>query len=146
MDRVSTVYSPERKYNMLPNIYADELVSLLEGEKRYALSLILLIDGEYNIKDKSIKQTIVKNFKNYDYDNFDKIYKNDNNLNDFVNFSKNFFKEIQIDSHKLVENWMIYTNKEIANYLINMNISNTILRKHDYSNVLLNKNLFLCLS
>jgi len=142
MNRVSTVYSPERKYNMLPNIYADEFISLLEGEKRYALSLILLFDNENNIKDKTIKQTIVKNYKNYDYDNFDKIYKNNNNLNDFVNFSKHFFKDIKIDSHKLVENWMIYTNKEIANYLINMNLSNIILRKHDYSNIIFeNKNI-----
>ena len=158
LNRVSTVYAPHRKYNMLPNCYAEEIISLLEGQKRFALSLILKFNNN-GLESYEIKETIVMNIKNYDYDNFDKIYKYNKNLNDFVTFSNQFFKNgllrlaspesnpgdvrlrlphmVEIlelaspDSHKLVENWMVYTNKIIAQYLIDNNSSNLILRKHD---------------
>ena len=129
LDRVSTVYLPNKKYNLLPNIYADEIISLLENKKRFALSLILKISNNVVISYE-IKETVVKNIKNYDYDTFDKILKKNEKLYDFINLTKKFFNEDTIDSHKLVEYWMIYTNKFIANYLINNGFSNIILRSH----------------
>lgn len=141
LNRVSTVYTPTRKYNMLPNIYSDELISLLENKKRYALSLIIIFDNNFNIISENIKETIVKNIKNFNYDEFDKVFKDVKNLEEFVLFSNKFFKENKDDSHKLVENWMIYTNKYVANYLIKKNLSNIILRKHDYFDFYLDNNL-----
>jgi len=130
LDRVSTVYTPLRKYNMLPNNYADIMISLLENENRYALSLILRVHNN-NIINYELKETIVKNIKNYDYDTFDKIYDKNSILKDFFDFSNSFFNDpIIYDSHKLVEYWMIYTNKFIAKYLIDLNLSNIILRTH----------------
>jgi exoribonuclease R len=141
LDRVSTVYSPIRKYNMLPNIYADDLLSLLENKNRFALSLILKISNN-KLLDYEIKESIVKNIKNYDYDNFDKIYERNIILKDFFDFSKSFFSEDDhYDSHKLVENWMIYTNKLIAKYLIDLNLSNLILRSHNSSTNILDNNV-----
>lgn len=130
MERVSTVYNPIRKYNMLPNMYADEMISLLEGKNRYALSCIFKIDAKTKEVIYDVKKTIVKNIKNYDYDQFDKIFKYNDNLQKFFDFSKVFFEDSFDNSHKLVENWMIYTNKMIAKYLISFNISNLILRTH----------------
>ena len=51
LDRVSTVYLPtsNRKYNMLPSIYADDMVSLLENKKRFALSLIIKLNDKFEI-------------------------------------------------------------------------------------------------
>ena len=129
LERVSTVYLPNKKYNLLPNIYADEIISLLENKKRFALSLILKINNNIVISYE-IKETVVKNIKNYDYDTFDKYLKKDNKLSDFINLTKIFFNVDIIDSHKLVEFWMIYTNKFIAKYLINNDFSNIILRSH----------------
>jgi len=129
LERVSTVYLPNKKYNLLPNIYADEIISLLENKKRFALSLILKINNNVVISYE-IKETVVKNIKNYDYDTFDKILKKNEKLYDFINLTKKFFNVDIIDSHKLVEFWMIYTNKFIANYLINNGFSNIILRSH----------------
>ena len=130
LDRVSTVYTPLRKYNMLPNNYADIMISLLENSNRYALSLILRVHNN-NIINYELKETIVKNIKNYDYDTFDKIYDKNSILKEFFDFSNSFFNEESIyDSHKLVEYWMIYTNKFIAKYLIDLNLSNIILRTH----------------
>jgi exoribonuclease R len=137
LDRVSTVYTPIRKYNMLPNNYADELLSLLENSNRFALSLILRVHNN-NIIHYELKETIVKNIKNYDYDTFDKIYDKNSILKDFFDFSKSFFNEGTIyDSHKLVEYWMIYTNKFIAKYLIDLNLSNIILRSHNSHSTIL---------
>jgi exoribonuclease R len=116
---------------MLHNNYADDILSLLENSNRFALSLILKVSNN-NIIHYEIKETIVKNINNYDYDNFDKIYSKDSTLKEFFDFSKSFFNEEAIyDSHKLVENWMIYANKFVAKYLINLNLSNLILRTHN---------------
>ena len=137
LDRVSTVYTPIRKYNMLPNNYADNMISLLENSNRYALSLILRVHNN-NVIHYELKETIVKNIKNYDYDTFDKIYDKNSILKEFFYFSKSFFNEDSIyDSHKLVEYWMIYTNKFIAKYLIDLNLSNIILRAHNSQSTIL---------
>ena len=116
----------------MPNIYADEIISLLENKKRFALSLILKIINSEVISYK-IKETVVKNIKNYDYDTFDKIFKKNKKLLNFVNLTKKFFINDTIDSHKIVEYWMVYTNKFIAKYLIDNNYSNIILRSHQKS-------------
>jgi exoribonuclease R len=129
LERVSTVYLPNKKYNLLPNIYADDIISLLENKKRFALSLILRINNNL-VSSYELKETVVKNIKNYDYDEFDKILKKNEKFYEFINLSKIFFNIEEINSHKLVEFWMIYTNKFIAKYLINNNFSNIILRSH----------------
>jgi exoribonuclease R len=133
LNRVSTVYLPHRKYNMLPNSYADNYISLLEGEKRFALSLIITFDDNLNIINETIKETIVKNIKNYNYEEFNKVYKKQDNLINFVKKSSEIFKCNLEDSHKLVENWMICANKKVANILINRKLENTIIRKHNAS-------------
>ena len=130
-DRVSTVYLPDKKYNMLPNIYADNYISLIKDKNRFSISIIFKINESFEKESVEIKESIVKNIKNYSYEEFDQKYINDG-LYDFMELSKNFFNT-DLDSHKLVENWMIYTNKFIANYLINNNFENIILRKHDFN-------------
>ena len=146
LNRVSTVYLTDKKYNLLPNIYADNLVSLLENKVRFALSIIFILDKDLNIRSEMVQKTVVKNIKNYNYDEFDNLY-NKNSLNtnqkmiDFINITEDFFRgnnsnnnnnnnRKEFNSHHLVEEWMIYANKRIANYLINQNCSNIILRKH----------------
>jgi exoribonuclease R len=131
LKRVCTVYLPNVKYNMLPNVYADNLLSLLENKKRYSLSIIIKFDKNLKIVNDEIKECVIMNIKNYNYEEFDKEYKKNENTKDFFEFSKKFFNECD-DSHKLVENWMIYANKYIANYLMNKShLTNIILRKHD---------------
>jgi len=147
LERVSTVYLTDRKYNLLPNIYADNLISLLENKVRFALSIIFVLDQDLNIISETVKKTVVKNVKNYNYEEFDRLLlslsssSSSKNMINFMNISKIFFGKgrddfINFDSHNLVEEWMIYTNKRIANYLINKNCSNIILRKHDGNNKL----------
>ena len=131
LDRVSTVYAPHKKYNMLPSIYSDNYSSLLENKRRYALSLILYFDKNMDLQNFELKETIVKNIKNFDYDEFDQKYVKNQNLVEFMKFSERFFN-MQLNSHILVEKWMIYTNKKIASILINHEprLENIILRSH----------------
>jgi exoribonuclease R len=151
LERVSTVYLTDRKYNLLPNIYADNLISLLENKVRFALSIIFVLDKDLNIISETVKKTVVKNIKNYNYEEFNELLSlsstlsSSKNMINFMNISKNFFGKggddfINFNSHNLVEEWMIYTNKRIANYLINKNCSNIILRKHDSNNINININ------
>jgi exoribonuclease R len=144
MNRVATIYLPDRKYNMLPNNYADNYISLLENEKRHVITLILTFDKNLKLINKEIRESVVKNIKNYSYEQFDNVFKYDTNLNEFMSFSKDFFKEenVSFDSHKLVENWMIFANKKIAQYLIDKNIQNLIIRKHNYNEN--NENEIIC--
>jgi exoribonuclease R len=142
LERVSTVYTPYKKYNMLPSIYSDNLVSLLENKRRYALSLILKFDENINLINYELKETVVKNIKNYNYDEFDNTMNTKNientNMIEFIKFTEIFFNipKNTINSHILVEKWMIFTNKKIANILINLNpcLKNIILRTHIQSN------------
>ena len=171
LNRVSTVYLTDKKYNLLPNIYADNLVSLLENKVRFALSIIFVLDKELNIISETVQKTVVKNIKNYNYDEFDNLYNKNSVENnnedykkmlDFINISEIFFRgslmqasystrnhaqapdlwrnnnnhdnRKEFNSHHLVEEWMIYSNKRVANYLINKNCSNIILRKHESKN------------
>jgi exoribonuclease R len=139
LNRVSTIYLPDKKYNLIPNIYAEDYCSLLENKNRYALSLILKIKDN-KLLESNILKTVVKSIKNYNYDEFDKIIFN-TYLNKFKEISKNFFKEEIENSHKLVENWMIYSNKLVAKYLIEKNYKNIIIRKHDKNDFNIDDNL-----
>jgi exoribonuclease R len=148
LDRISTVYLPNKKYNMLPNMYADNIISLLENKNRFSISVILIINKQTNeINNISIEHTIIKNIKNYDYDSFDILYKNlfkkkrltdiEKNIVNCMKYSAQFFNinSLEIfDSHLLVESWMIKANKIIAKYLIDLKLTNLIVRTNKKTN------------
>ena len=122
---------------MLPEIYSDNILSLLENQKRIALSVIYTFDAEFNLEYYKIKECNVLNLKNYTYEEFDLLLrKKEKKLNnveknnvDFFNFTKKIFNmDDTMDSHLFVEKWMIYTNHNIAKYLIKHNVKNVIIR------------------
>ena len=137
MSRVSTVYLENKKYPMLPAIYSDNILSLLENNRRVALSVIYIFDADFKLENYRIKECNVLNLKNYTYEEFDlllgKKQKMLNNFQknnvDFFNFTKILFNmSDSMDSHLFVEKWMIYTNNNVAKYLIKHNVKNVIIR------------------
>uniref|UniRef100_A0A6C0C5P3 RNB domain-containing protein n=1 Tax=viral metagenome TaxID=1070528 RepID=A0A6C0C5P3_9ZZZZ len=67
--RVSTIYLPDRKRPMLPNILSDSLCSLQEGCSRFAFTLDLIVDKyDWSIKNHSFKNTCICVRKNLRYD------------------------------------------------------------------------------
>ena len=113
LSRVSTVYTPFRKYDMYPPVYSNNFMSLLEGKKRYALSIIVKF-GESPECECILMETIVKNVKNYTYNEYQKKIERGCK---FTAFSNSFFKK-RLDAHTLVESWMIFANTWIAQHLI----------------------------
>lgn len=137
MEIGTTIYMPHKIYNMLPALYSENYVSLIEGEKRHALSLILHLDDAYNLVNYTIKPSIVKNINKGNYEEFQRNYSKTELLNDFVEVSSHFFDNslCKDDSHKLVELWMIYANKTIAKHLLEKShLTNVILRSHKGNN------------
>jgi len=139
LKRVTTIYL-SNNINLIPNIYSEDLCSFIEKNNRFSLSIILHIKDNKIIYYK-IEEKVVYVEKNYSYEEFDKIYRNNKNLIHFVNTTKSFFQLEEINSHIFVEKWMIYANKIIAEDLISSSnssgLSNIILRVHHNKNVLL---------
>lgn len=130
IDKVSTIYLNEN-LNMIPKIYSENLCSLIENTRKYCVSLIIKISNENEIINYEFKESVVFIKKNYDYDNFDKKYKKNNNLKELIEFTKKVFNLEDIDSHLLVEKWMIYFNKNIIEYFkSNFLLDNLIIRSH----------------
>jgi exoribonuclease R len=67
--RVSTIYLPDRKRPMLPNMLSDNLCSLQENSTRFAFAMDIVVNihtGE--IEDVSFVNCAIRVFKNYRYE------------------------------------------------------------------------------
>ncbi len=136
LSRVSTIYLPHRKINMLPSVLATSFYSLLPDKVRPSVSFVLVFDRLYNLIEKRIEESsLVSNKKAYDYDEFQEKIMNNLELNNskqiFCKLSNHFFNK-NLDSHTLVEEWMLYINTWVAETLIdpqlNYSNNNAVLR------------------
>jgi exosome complex exonuclease DIS3/RRP44 len=134
--RISTIYLPNKKYNMLPDMYADNLCSLLENHKRYSMSVIYTYENDICIRKVEFKEAKVLNRRAYNYDEVDEGILsntlNDDELMSIYNFTHRIMGtawDNHYDSHKMVEFWMIRTNHEIAKMCLAINHKKTILRR-----------------
>ena len=65
--RGETIYLPEGRVDMLPTRLVKEKLSLFEGEKRLALSLIVTFDDDFNIKNYKFTKSKVVVKRNVSY-------------------------------------------------------------------------------
>ena len=131
-DRASTIYLPDKKRTMLPTILSDSLCSLQENELRIALSMDIYFDKDGNqLKTREIeyKNVVIKTRKNFVYEE-KKLLKN-SNYKEMMNLTKLLKPDI-LDSHELVEYWMIRMNTETGNHLAQN--KSGIFRKATYKN------------
>ena len=141
----TTIYH-YKNVHMLHEYYSNSICSLIEKQKRKALSLILTFNKEFKLIKKELKQTTVYIEKNYNYEEFlDKYKKKSKDKITFIDFSEHYFNKI-LDSHELVELWMIYANSLIVDYLIENNYKNIVVRSHTKSNYLETKTKDDCLN
>ena len=131
LSRVSTIYLPNRKINMLPSIFATSFYSLLPDKVRPTVSFIFLFESNYNLVEKKVEESFICNKKAYHYDEFQEKVMNQLDLNNskqiFCKLSNHFFGKV-LDSHSLVEEWMLYVNSWVAENLVQKNLQNVVLR------------------
>ena len=66
-ERTTSIYLPESKIPMLPRVLSEDALSLIEGEERRALSIIIHFDSSNEIKEYDIFPSTVKVHHRYTY-------------------------------------------------------------------------------
>jgi exoribonuclease R len=113
-NRVSTIYFPDKRRPMLPNILSDNLCSLLEKHSRFAFCMDIVIDenGVVQKKDNgeehiTMINAMVRVRNNYAYEDY-KMKKDVDYMN-LLRITKNLNYDI-CDSHDVVAHWMVFMN------------------------------------
>jgi exoribonuclease R len=119
-ERISTIYLPNRKIPMLPNILSDCLCSLQSNARRFAFTMDIIFDNDYNIISINYANCLIKVFKNFCYEepallnDLDYIHL----LQSTTNLSSKY-KYVSIhDSHDVVSYLMIFMNHHCAKELL----------------------------
>ena len=128
--RVSTIYLPDRKRPMLPTILSDNLCSLQENQTRFAFTMDIFLDRDCNIVRTEYKNTAIKVFKNYKYEESDLLY----NCTPYNKLLEITMKQDPktINSHDVVSFWMVYMNKSCGLWMMENEIG--IFRSVYYKN------------
>lgn len=133
-NRIATIYLPDRKLPMLPTILSDVLCSLQEGCSRFALSLDIHIDINYNITSYKLVNTVIKVTNNLRYDtndmNNNSLYKQAFKIVKALSRKKMYIDNIK-SSHSFIAYLMIMMNHYCATVLFDNNIG--IYRTMSYS-------------
>lgn len=131
-ERISTVYMPYRRCNMLPIEISENHASLIEGKRRHTISVLYQIRKEDHFAEFVIEERWVKNRKNYVYEDVDLMHLSNQwdskDIQKMFHFSKLYFKSEEMDSHHFVEKWMIEANHDVATHCIYNFGEKTILR------------------
>ena len=115
--RFSTVYAPHRIVHMVPDEIATEMASLREGKIKNVISCWLNQDGSYNFECNKIRVT-----RNLSYDQAEKLKESNKSLKILYEKSIEYGTKLNIeviDTHKMVEVYMITYNKLITEFLEN---------------------------
>ena len=131
-ERISTVYMPHRRCNMLPTDISENYASLIEGKRRHTISVLYQIRKEDHFAEFVIEERWVKNRKNYVYEDVDLMHLSNQwdsqDIQKMFHFSKLYFENEDMDSHQFVEKWMIEANHDVATHCIYNFGEKTILR------------------
>jgi exoribonuclease R len=145
ISRVSSIYLPNKKISMLPNLLSDNLCSLLEGQTRAALVMDITLSSLFNIEKIEYKSCFIKVKKNYNYDEIDQGQTTDEQYNFVFKIAQNLnhsFKYLENvnDSHDVIAFLMILMNNQVAKLF--QTYQSGIFRKTTKNNNLLEKDVF----
>ena len=140
LNKSSSIYLPNEIKYLLPEIYSEDLCSLIKNRIRKTIMVLFTYSSEYKLISTKIKYSIVKVRQNYNYDQVDKLisYEEKTNLHRFFDTIKNISNKIN-DSHTAVEYYMIEANKFIAEELYKKDPKNTILRTYNGNKINFNE-------
>lgn len=136
-NRFFTIYYDNGKNNMLPDIYSENLISLIENQNRYAISVIYTYNKNELIKTE-VRRSIVKNKKQFTYNEVDELFMKNRYKNrteriiiELKKFMENELTYENLNSHNLIEYFMIKTNEYIGNLLFDNFGKKVLMRKHE---------------
>jgi len=113
--RFSTVYAPHKSVHMVPDEIATEIASLREGKIKNVITCWINENGTNNFECNKVKLT-----KNLTYDQAEKLKEKNESLKILYEKSVELGKTLNIeviDTHKMVEVYMITYNKLITELL-----------------------------
>ncbi len=156
MKNGNTIYGINNNWPMIPRNLSENISSILCNKNTYAITNEFLYDKENNTIDHiGYYYSEISSRKQYTYEEIDEIITNDSNNNYNKSSSKDILiileasKLIQqkLDnipmnnstslSHKMIENWMIYTNNIMGNIIFNKNAGNFRYHPKPYNNQLM---------
>ena len=91
--RAITVYLPDRNIEMLPLEMSWDICSLVAGQDRMAVSILIYLDSNYEITDYKIAETVINVKRRLSYDEADTLISSDPVLNRCSIISDNFQKK-----------------------------------------------------
>ena len=106
-NRVATIYLPDKRCPMLPNILSDSLCSLQANESRFAFVMDIHLSHDGKIIKTEYKNAVISVYCNYCYD--DPHIHNDPNYQYLYEITK-LLDPTTKNSHDIVAYWMIQMN------------------------------------
>lgn len=73
LERGTTIYLPERKIRMVPDILGDELCSLIEGQDRLAFSFLVELDDQMQVRSHRFADTKIRVAQRLNYQEADAL-------------------------------------------------------------------------
>jgi len=146
MKKGNTIYGINRNWTMLPRTLSDDLCSLIPGHKRFAITNEFIFNGE-SLQHVGMFYSIIESKKQYTYEDIDILLNNNTVqniiiLNDASLLINNILSMFPINlssstpSHKMVELFMLLTNKVMGEFLYNKNKGNFRFHPQPYTNQL----------
>ena len=124
----SIYYRNGEQDNMIGDDWSYNTCSLVNGEKRLALSLIIKFRGDC-IVSKKFKECVVKNTAlSYSEANSEDCKISE--VSELLSFSREHFDQPDMTAEKMVEKYMIIYNSSVASKLFYSNPDDVILRTH----------------
>jgi exosome complex exonuclease DIS3/RRP44 len=130
--RTESVYLNTQQINMMPDVLATNECSLISGSSKRAFSIIIIVDKKGNIIEKKVTKSKITVKRNFTYEQVDSIIKKNEpcDIVEMHNMAKLLGKDETIDSHKMVEIYMILANTIVAEILGEKYPNLVLLRKH----------------
>ena len=146
MKRGNTIYGINRNWTMLPRLLADDLCSLLPGKLRPAITNEFIFSGDL-LQHVGFFYSTVLSKKQYTYEDLDldidviqpdihTLYEASLIINNMLQMIPMNEQSNKISSHKIVELFMLLTNKVMGEFLHSKNLGNFRFHPPPYINQL----------
>jgi len=110
LQKVSTIYTPEKEYPIFPSKLSHNVMSLVPGEARKTICVDIVYDDKYEKISTSLRYCVARSRRKYSYEEFE-----------IAKDSKSYWLRKQLtaisgtaDSHKQIEFCMLEYNKYIG--------------------------------